>query len=498
MWRYYDSIRAGNSITDAFRNNQQSHLAAFGGRYLDRSAKLLVEFSSPNIAKPFHAGHLRSTLLGRFVVEILRAAGHPTISVNYLGDWGTQFGILAKGFAEFGDVQMLKGSPSNAIGHLYDVYVRANQLAEEDEAFRAEATQLSREIEEGEERALDFWRSSKRISVWEFQRLYDRLRVSFDHWDGEAVHADSSRLLLSRWEREGKLVRSEGALGVTDGNRFIMLSKTDGCSLYLSRDLAAVIDRQERFCPDLILYVVDDCQREHFVNLQCALNCLGYPHLAAKVVHVPFGRIGRMSSRKGNAVFVEELLKAGAAKTLEAIRSANTTKIGEAEFASIAEELALSALVTNDLKHRRTSQYRFDWDACLKTTGDTGVNLQYSHARLCSLLSVAAEQFGPLDRMDLSRYEDSVSLVEPEALLLWHHVQKLDAVLTETYLNLEPAKLISYLFRLSRLIGKANRRLRVRGQTEGVALGRILLFSVARHLLADNLRLLGLRPLEKM
>ncbi|KAL7987910.1 hypothetical protein Chor_006829, partial [Crotalus horridus] len=315
--------------------------------------KVLIDFSSPNIAKKFHVGHLRSTLIGNFIANINEAIGHQVTRINYLGDWGMQFGILGAGFQWFGSEEKLK---SNPLQHLFEVYVQVNKASEEDANIKTLAQDFFRKLEAQEEKALSLWQHFRDVSVEEYARVYKRLGIYFNEYSGESFYQEKSQEVLKRLDAKGLLTKI---------------------------DLAAAIDRMEKYKPDVMLYVTDKSQSSHFQQMFQILKLLGFSW-AERCQHVPFGRIHGMKTRKGEVIFLEDVLNETCSLVLERRASTKTTKECD-NPPEAAERIGLAALIIQDFKGLLSSDYRFNWDHVLQSKGDTGVFLQYTHARLHSL-----------------------------------------------------------------------------------------------------------------
>eukprot|EP00057_Strongylocentrotus_purpuratus_P029527 XP_011684001.1 PREDICTED: probable arginine--tRNA ligase, mitochondrial [Strongylocentrotus purpuratus] len=278
---------------------------------IESKLNIIVEYSSPNIAKPFHAGHLRSTLIGNFLANLQESLGHNVTRINYLGDWGTQFGILGVGFQQFGSEERLKVNP---IQHLYEVYVATNQAAENDPTIWQRAKDLFRRMEQGDSGALELRDRFKELSIPDYKKTYQRLGVHFDEYCSESQYSSEAHNLLVSLREENLLTTSEWR-GTSDINlsdicpRFPVatLAKSDSSSLYLTRDLAAVLDRRKHYTFDRMYYVVDKGQEGHFEQLKGVLKKMNREYFQG-IHHVKFGKVLGMQSRKGTAVFLTDIL----------------------------------------------------------------------------------------------------------------------------------------------------------------------------------------------
>lgn len=474
----------------------------FGHSTLGAGKTVLVEFSSPNIAKPFHAGHLRSTILGNFLQNVYRATGHNVISYNYLGDWGKQYGLLAIGFERFGSREELQ---SNPIRHLFEVYVKISAINEaEIKAHEADASAPTvvddaarayfARMEAGDADALKMWSEFRSLSIVEYEKIYKRLGVSFDIFSGESQVSDGM-------EAAFEVMKAKNLLFVNDGATLIdlepygkalgkcLIKKRDGTSLYITRDVAAAKGRFDKHQFDKMIYVVGDAQMHHFAQLFQVLKLMDYDW-AARCEHVGFGLVNGMSTRKGTAVFLEDILAEAKDVMLEVMKK-NEDKFKEVPDPETAADIVgMSAVIVQDLSAKRRKNYDFNWDRMTAFEGETGPYLQYSHARLSSIMRKAG--------VGLHVDADVSPLVEQQAVLLATQVSKYPGVIELVIATSEPVMLLCYLFDLARSINSAVVVLKVKDQEEKLAQARQLLFEAARITLHNGLRMLGLMPLDRM
>lgn len=452
--------------------------------------KVLVEYSSPNIAKPFHVGHLRSTLVGNFVGNIHEAVGHEVTRLNYLGDWGTQFGLLAAGMeATNSTMDDVKEDP---IKKMVDIYVKANKLAEENPEFATKAREAFSKLERGDEELTNQWKLLREYTIRELERTYKRLNIQFDVFHGEAMYGmDKNNQVirdmvdkdLLKMDRVGKQVVELGK------DNLVTVIKSDGSSLYISRDIAAAVDRKRKFNFDKMCYVVDSSQASHFNNLFQILGLLGHCW-SSTCSHVMFGKILGMSTRKGTMVYLSDVLDEARDMMLEQQDKSPNTKVLEEDRRAVADCVGISAVIVNDLKQRRRKDYKFVWEQFLNHRGDTGVKLQYTHARLNSLIEKSGVEVDPTCCTS--------TLVEPAATDLVVLLAQWDEALADSYHQLEPCVIVQYLFSLANSTSKALKVLPVKGSAQDVAQARTLLFHCVKITLAEGLKLLGIQPLDRM
>ncbi|KAJ3219384.1 hypothetical protein HDU67_001603 [Dinochytrium kinnereticum] len=452
----------------------------------------VVEFSSPNIAKPFHVGHLRSTIIGNFIQKTLNANGWSTVSINYLGDWGKQYGLLAIGFLKFGSEEKLKEDP---IRHLYEVYVKINQ----DDSHDDEARAYFGRMEAGDKEALALWQRFRDMSIEKYTEVYGRVNVEFEVYSGESKYsAVQMRDVVEKLEILGLLTPSDGAK-IVDLNQYklgaAIIEKRDGGGmLYISRDIAAAIDRQKEYKFDNMFYVVGVQQEDHFKKLFKILELMGVPW-AERCKHISFGMIktkdGNMSTRKGTVLFLEDILNNVQESMLEVMKK-NEVKYNQiAEPLAVADLVGITAIMIQDMAARRIKDYEFDWDRMLAFEGDTGPYLQYAHARLCSIERNAAP-------IVASPQTDLSVLTEPPAMALLDMISLYPDVVREVGISLEPCNIVNFSFKLAHAVMVALENLYVLNQPPKISEARLAMYTAARITLGNAMSSLGVVPLERM
>uniref|UniRef100_A0A803TS95 Probable arginine--tRNA ligase, mitochondrial n=1 Tax=Anolis carolinensis TaxID=28377 RepID=A0A803TS95_ANOCA len=422
---------------------------------------IIIEFSSPNIAKKFHVGHLRSTIIGNFVANLKEACGHYVKRINYLGDWGMQFGLLGAGFQRFGSEEKLR---SNPLQHLFEVYVQVNKASEEEENTKKQAQDFFRKLEMREEQAVSLWQHFRNVSIEEYIQMYKRLGVCFDEYSGESDYQEKSQKVLKMLDTKGLLKKTKEGTGVVhlseNGDQSVVIMRSDGTSLYLTRDLAAAIDRMDKYNPDTMIYVTDKNQVPHFQQVFQILRLLGY-EWTERCQHLPFGRVQGMKTRKGEVVFLEDVLDEARSMVLERSALAKTTKELDNPLET-AENIGLAALIIQDFKGLLSSDYQFSWDRVLQSRGDTGVFLQYTHARLWSL----EDMCGTVNQVS---HINMACLQDPPAVSLIQHLLRYDEILYQSSKDLQPKHIVNYLLKLSHLTAVAHKRLPVKGSVPELA-----------------------------
>ncbi|XP_003743474.2 probable arginine--tRNA ligase, mitochondrial [Galendromus occidentalis] len=452
--------------------------------------KLVVDYSSPNIAKPFHVGHLRSTILGNYLANLKQYLGDEVVRINYLGDWGTQFGILSAAFQQIGSEDRLRKDPLN---HLVDVYVKGNKMSQADEAFKQRALDEFAKLEADEKTIKDFWWKIRDISLKEYFKIYAKLGIKFDLIQGESAHHKDTLDLVESMTREKLLVEKDGLRGlITEAGKFVPLVKSNGSTLYLTRDICAAISRKKKFNADSLLYVTDISQAEHFQNLDDCLKVLRRGDF--DIVHVKFSKIPGLSTREGQVVLLQEVLDEAARRALESMKIAQTTKVAGEEMEKTAFDLGLSALFVKTMDSRRLGRTApFNWETCFSWKGNSGIALQYAHARICTLLETNKGVEPKFHEDQLCKLLEDPNI--REAIL---HLARFDECLLRSDTSLESCELVLYLFQLRHVINRTFKSARVKDEILQLAEMRLLVLVRLQEALAEGLRLLGLRPVKKM
>ncbi len=464
---------------------------AYGTSVLGQGRTVLVDYSSPNIAKTFHIGHLRSTVIGAALYRLMAAMGYKPVGINHLGDWGTQFGMVMAAYSEAPDEKALREDP---IGYSLKLYTEFNKRVEDSPEDRDKAKEWFKRLEDRDEQAYSLWQMFRGLSLEEFERLYDRLGIKFDHYTGESFYNDKMEQALTLVEKAGlvekgddgaELVRLEGDMPPA------LLRKSDGATLYLTRDLAAAMYRKDTFDPELMLYVVGTPQSLHFEQLTRVLKMMGC-EWADNMVHVKFGHVHGMSTRRGNVIFLSDVIDEAVAKSREKIEE--NIKDGkldsDVDVDELSEAVGIGALVASDLKSRREKDVNFDWDQILQFDGETGPYLQYTHARICGILSKSKNRVSP----DV----DWSLLGEPETRELIKRLGFYPGVIQKAAQEFEPSLITTYLFELASLFNSFYNKHRVLDSGQALEPARLLLVDVVRQVLHNALCILGIKPLDRM
>jgi len=480
----------------------------YGRQDLGQGRTLVLDFSAPNIAKPFHFGHLRSTNLGADLARIFGFQGWRVVRKNYIGDWGTQFGFVIWAWQQWGDEAVLE---ARAIDYLVELYIRANRQAEQDPGVREQARKLFLRLEQGDAEIVALWERFRGLSLDGFHRTYDRLGIAFDSYDGESSLNDKVQPVIARFLKAGVARESQGAIVVDVSDALgreiapCMLQKSDGASTYAARDCAEAIDRWEKYRFGANVYVVSR-QEDHFAQVFAALGKLavaeGWPeNWPARCENVSFGYVRGMSTRKGEAVWLEAVLDEArdrAARYRQERAAANPRALADMpadELAAISESVGQAALLYFDVSSRRLTDVTFDWDTVLQFEGNTGPYLQYTHARMSGIFRKATEaglagDAGPVDARLLVADEE------------WALVQKLRGfgpALCRATEQREPFEVAHYLHELASVFNAFYNRHVVLDEADPArSRARLLLVGSARAVLANGLTLLGIRPLDYM
>ncbi|XP_072498889.1 probable arginine--tRNA ligase, mitochondrial isoform X4 [Notamacropus eugenii] len=402
-----------------------------------------------------------------------------------------QFGLLGTGFQLFGYEEKLK---SNPLQHLFEVYVQVNKEAADDENVEKSAHEFFHRLEAGDQQALTLWQKFRDLSIKEYVQIYKRLGVHFDDYSGESFYREKYREVLSLLDKKGLLQRTKKGTAIVDLSRkgdpslSCTVMRSDGTSLYVTRDLAAAIDRMNKYHFDSMIYVTDKGQQNHFQQVFQILRLMGY-EWAERCQLVPFGIVQGMKTRRGDVTFLEDVINETRSRMLENMALSKTTKELENPH-EIAERVGLAALIIQDFKGYLLSDYKFSWDRVFQSRGDTGVFLQYTHARLSSLED--SFESGHL------RNINAACLQDPQSISILQHLLRYDEVLYKSSQDLQPRNIVSYLLTLSHLTAVAHKTLPIKGRLPEVAEARLHLFKAVRSVLANGMKLLGITPVSRM
>ena len=461
----------------------------YGASNIGEGKTVCVEYSSPNIAKPFHVGHLFTTAIGNSLYKMFKKEGYNTVGLNHLGDWGTQFGKLISAYNRWVDEEALEKAP---IDELLRIYVKFHEEAKKDPSLEDEARANFKALENGDAEATALWNRFRDLSLKEFERVYDILDVKFDSLNGEAFYNDKMDVVVDELKEKGLLVESNGAQVVMleDYNMPpCIVSKADGASIYATRDLAAAMYRKKTYDFHKCVYVVGTPQALHFKQVFKVLDLAGH-EWAKDCVHVGFGLVKfadrKLSTRDGSIVLLDDLLREAVEKTMEAIKDKEEIKNKE----EVAKKIGVGAVIFTYLKNSREKDIVFDWKEILSFEGETGPYVQYAYARGNSILERAGEFSGSIDYSKLSSKEE-FELVKS--------LGNFNNVITLALDKLEPSILTRYVIEVAKGFNKFyNAHSVLNLEDEELKRARLNLVKASLQVIKNGLELLGIGVVEKM
>ena len=455
---------------------------------------IVIDYSAPNIAKPFHIGHLRSTVIGGALSNIYKFLGYNVTGVNHLGDYGTQFGKLIEGYKLWGDEYDIDKDPIN---ELTKIYIRINNLCKEDEKVLEECRNNFKKLEEGDSYCVEIWNRFKEVSLKEFQRVYDLLGSKFESWNGEAFYADKMQEVVELLEKSGKLVESQGAKVVDLADQGIdtpcIIIKSNGSSTYATRDLAAILYRARTYDFDKAIYVTSYEQILHFKQIFATAKYLGLDEKYTNgLIHVPFGMVllptGKMSTREGTSIKLEDLLNEAIERAKKIIEDKNP-ELEDKDL--IAKKVGVGAVIFNDLSNNRVKDEIFDWDTILNFQGETGPYVQYTYVRTQSILR-KAENVPSFRDVNIEKIDDNYSV---NILKL---IYDFEDILVEVTKKEEPSILSRYLIDLAKAFSNFYNENKIIGEEKEVENARLYLTKVVGEILKTGASLLGIEMPNKM
>ena len=465
----------------------------FGKSNEGNGKNIVIDYSSPNIAKPFHIGHLRTTLIGSALYKIYKYLGYNTIGVNHLGDYGTQFGKMIEAYKMWGTEYDLTEDPINK---MVDMYVRINNLCKEDEQVLENCRENFRLLENGDKYCTDLWNQFKDLSLKEFDKIYDVLDVKFDSLNGEAFYADKTDEVIKILEEKGKLTDSEGAkiVDLTDAGieTPCIIQKANGSTIYATRDLAAILYRARTYDFDKCLYVVAYEQNLHFKQIFEVAKYLVDEKYAKGLKHISYGMVqlptGKMSTRLGNVVKIEDLINETIEKAKEIITAKNPDLENKDE---VAKEVGIAAIIFNTLSTTNTKDQIFDWNTALNFQGETGPYIQYTYVRTKSVLEKVG-RVPELSEVDFSQLTDESSIKVLKSLYAFQETLEMAAEKNE------PAILARYLIEVSQNYSNFYNDNKVLVDDEKVKNARTYLTYAVGVVLKTGASLLGIKMPDKM
>ena len=476
---------AENVIKDVLTKKEN-----YGHSDLGQGKAVVIDFSSPNIAKPFHIGHIRTTVIGNALYKIYDSQGYNVVRVNHLGDYGTQFGKLIVAFKLWGSKEAVEANP---IPELLKLYIQFHDEAEKKPEMEDEARAWFTKLENGDEEAKALWQWFRDESLKEFARVYDLLDIEFDSYAGESFYSDKMDTVIDQIKEKGLLQESQGT-NVVDLEEYNMppalITKNDGSTLYMTRDLAAAIYRKNTYDFDKCIYVVGSQQALHFQQLFKVLELMGF-EWSKDLIHVPFGMValeeGTMSTRKGRVVFLEDVLKQAIEKTKETVLSKNPNAKNVDE---ISKQVGVGAVVFQELSNSRVKDYTFSWERTLSFEGETGPYVQYTHARCCAVLRKANEEVTTDINYDLLSDGDAA-----EVLKVIGSFNK--SILSAMRRN-EPHIVTRFVLDLAQAFNKFYHDNPILVEDEELRKARLALVAATRQTLENGLGILGMHAPERM
>lgn len=501
---YIDINSVTKKVLNYILNDEHNHPFSFEE---NRTKMVLVEFSSPNIAKPFHAGHLRSTILGNFISNLYQYFGYNVLRVNYLGDWGKQFGLLGVGLLEQGyTLDFLRTVPDNEIiPFLTEIYININKKVKAEQesdptgsTTEEQAREYFNKLESGDEEKLELWSFIREKSVENLKKIYANLNITFDIFCGESDYASAEipQVILDHpfcghAEPPSQTVYFD--LETFNLGKFV-LQKKDGSSIYALRDVCAALDRFEKYHPHKMIYVVANEQDFYFERLFKTLSFIN-PLLSNVCEHISFGMVEGMKTREGNVTLLETVIQESEDCMLEKMQESDKSD----QIQNLKESshiLAKAAVVVQDMKAERRKNYKFTMDRATNFNGQTGPYLEYSHVRLANIVEKAAEKnLQPLSAENL----ENIDLTEKEALEVILLLNQYPTILEKCLNNHDASSLISYLFTLIKCIFNAYNSLNVINCDDPLkAQSRLLFFKCCKNIVSHALTMLNITPLNKM
>lgn len=475
-------------VIDEFDKEKEN----FGAGKLKKAQNVVIDYSAPNIAKPFHIGHLRSTVIGQALYNIYKYLGYNVTGINHLGDYGTQFGKLIEGYKRWGAEYDIENNP---IDELMQIYVRINNLCKEDESVLEECRNNFKKLEDGDQYCVEIWKKFRELSLKEFDKVYDILGVKFDSLNGEAFYSDKMPEIIDILKKAGKLEESEGAQVVKLGDDMppCLIIKSNGSTTYATRDLAAIMYRARTYDFDKAIYVTSYEQILHFKQVFATAKYLGLDEKYTNgLVHVPFGMIllktGKMSTREGKVIKLEDLLNEAIEKSKEIIEKKNPELENKED---VAKKVGIGAVIFNDLSNSRIKDEIFDWDIMLNFNGETGPYVQYITVRAKSVL----EKAGYIPNIKDVKVE---KLNDKDSQNVINILYNFNTVLKSVTEKEEPSVLARYLINLAQGFSSFYNNCHIIGEDKETQDARLYLTYMVKTILEKGLNLLGIQVPEKM
>lgn len=465
----------------------------YGKKNVGEGKTIVMDYSSTNIAKPFHIGHIRSTVIGDSIKRIFKFLGYKTVGINYLGDYGTQFGMLIQAYKMWGVKEKIEADP---IPELLKLYVRINEEIKNDEDLHNKCRMWFKKLEDGDEEAVEIWKWFREVSLEEFNRVYKMLDIEFDSYNGESFYQDKMAATVKLLEEKNLLEDSEGAK-IVNLDEFdlppALIIKSDGSTIYLTREITATLYRKKVYDFYKSLYVVGSQQNLHFKQFRAVLKKMGYDW-EKDCVHIAFGMVsaedGALSTRSGNIIYLEDVLNKAVSKVRDILDEREKTGItGNYDKEDLAHAVGIGAVKFQELFNQRIKDYVFDWDKILSFEGETAPYVQYTHARICSLLKKG--NFNIKD--EISNFD-----LNEEEINIVRNIMRFTDVVIDASEKYEPYFITRYIVDLSKDFNKFYNAHKIITDDESTTKKRLLISYGVKTVIKEGLDLLGIRAPEQM
>lgn len=469
----------------------QASAENFGGSKEGEGKTICIDYSSPNVAKNFHVGHLRTTIIGNSLYKIYSKLGYHVERINHLGDWGTQFGKLIVAYKKWGNKEEIE---RDGVEALMKIYVKFHEEAENDESLNDEARAWFAKMEQGNEEALSIWQWFKDISLVEYKRTYKLLNMEFDSYNGESFYRDKTGAVVEELKEKNLLVESDGAyiVPLEDYNMApCLITKKDGSTIYATRDLAAVLYRKKTYNFSKCIYVTGLEQKLHFAQFFKVIELMGYDW-SNQLVHVPYGLVslegGKLSTRNGNVIYAEDILRESIDKIKEIIEEKNPNLPDKDE---VAHKVGIGAIIFNDLYNQRIKDVIFNWEKILNFDGETGPYVQYTYARAASVLRKAGVD-------SVSENIDYSVITDEPSMNLLKEILRYPEVVKDASEKMEPFVISRFVMAVAQAFNKFYHECQINVEDENIKNARLKVVILTKNILKDALSLLGIDCPEQM
>lgn len=470
---------------------ERASVEHFGSSTIGAGKTICIDYSSPNVAKNFHVGHLRTTIIGNSLYKIFSKLGYQVERINHLGDWGTQFGKLIVAYKAWGSKEAVE---KDGVAELMRLYVRFHEEAEQDDSLNDQAREWFSQMEKGNEEALEIWQWFVDISLREYKGTYALLGMEFDHYLGESFYRDKTADVVKRLSDAGLLKESQGAQ-IVDLETYNMapclITKKDGSSIYATRDLAAIFYRKERWNFDKCLYVTGQEQKLHFAQVFKVVELLGNEWAKDSLVHIPYGLVSlegaKLSTRSGNIIYAEDILLEAIEKVKKIMEEKNPDL---PDRDAVARLVGVGAIIFHDLYNQRIKDVSFQWEKVLNFDGETGPYVQYTYCRCASILRTVS--FDPTAEVDYSL------LLDGEAIALLREISRFPEAVLDAAEKYEPSVIARFAMEVAQSFSRFYNACRVNVEDDALRNARVRLVSLTATTLKDALELLGIGCPEQM